>query len=169
MKKLLLLLIFVGSAFAVSAQSTYSNAIGLRLGWDYGITYKHFLNDRAAIEGIGTFRSWGVPGFRYNYLRVTGLYQIHNDFPDVEGLLWYYGGGASVIIWGGDYNDWAESLGEDYASLGIGIHGVIGLDYKFEDIPLNASIDWIPGFVIGGWTSGVAFGYGNVSLRYTLN
>ncbi len=167
MKKLLLLLVFAGFTTVMYSQD-YSRAIGLRLGWDYGISYKHFLNEKAALEGVVTYRSWGVPGFRYNYFQLTGLYLIHNPIEGVEGLRWYYGGGASFRSWGGDYKDWSDSLGEDYGSVSIGIHGAIGLDYKFANAPINLTVDWVPSFVFGGWGDGFGAEVGGLGARYTF-
>lgn len=56
-----------------------------------------------------------------------------------------------------------------YSSTTFGVMGVVGLDYKFTDIPLNLSVDWVPTFFIGdGYVSGFGGGYGALSARYTL-
>jgi len=44
-------------------------------------------------------------------------------------LQWFYGGGGYVGF-GGDTN--------------VGGMGIIGLDYKFNNAPLNLSLDWKP-------------------------
>lgn len=163
MKKWILLLVFAGSSTFLFSQE-YNRAIGLRLGWDYGITYKHFLNQKAAIEGIATFRSWGIAGYRWNYLRLTGLYLVHNAFPSVPGLQWYYGGGASFMTFGGDY---AEYYPDD-SKVGIGICGAIGLDYKFANAPISVTLDWIPTFVFGSYYGGFGGEVGGLAVRYTF-
>jgi hypothetical protein len=84
----------------------------------------------------------------------------------VEGLKWYFGGGASAYYWNYD-NDFYPN--NDFASLSFGLHGIVGLDYKFADIPLNLSIDWIPTVVIGGeFLTGFGGSYGALSARYVL-
>jgi hypothetical protein len=46
--------------------------------------------------------------------------------------------------------------------------GVIGLDYKFSEIPLNLSVDWMPTYFLGGYIGGFGGGYGSLSARYVL-
>jgi len=164
MKRLLLVTVLIFSGAALMQAQEYQRAIGLRLGWDYGLSYKHFLNQKAAFEGVATFRSYGVPGFRWSYFRITGLYLIHNPFPGVEGLQWYYGGGASVSSWGGDY----KARFERASTLGIGLHGALGLDYKIKDAPISLTVDWIPTFTIGSYYDGFAVDYGAFGVRYTF-
>ncbi|MCF8236778.1 MAG: hypothetical protein K9I85_01345 [Saprospiraceae bacterium] len=167
MKKLLLLLVFAGLATVTYSQS-YSRAIGLRLGWDYGISYKHFLNQKAALEGVLTYRSWGDAGYNYNYFRLTGLYLIHNPIEGAEGLSWYYGAGVSIQSWGGQYKEFSKYLGKNYSSVALGIHGALGLDYKFVNAPINLTLDWVPSFVFGGWGSGFGAEVGGLGVRYTF-
>jgi hypothetical protein len=49
----------------------------------------------------------------------------------------------------------------------IGVDGQIGLEYVFEEIPLNLSIDWKPAFNIIGITNFWA-GDAALSVRYTF-
>lgn len=155
------LLLIMTVSGSVRAQE-YPRAVGLRLGWDYGLSYKHFVSPKAAIEGVATLRHYGRRGYRWNYLRVMGLYLIHNPFPDVQGLQWYYGGGASVSTWGGDYREYYPNS----ATLGIGIHGALGLDYRIRDAPISLTLDWIPTFIMGSYYDGFGFGYGSIGVRY---
>ena len=142
MKKITLTLIIIISALFVNAQD-YSNAVGLRGGLGYGLTFKHFLNETSAVDGILN-SSWGFFG-------VTGLYEIHKPAFDVANLNWFYGGGAHV--WFG-------------SSMYLGVDGVLGLDYKFADFPINLSLDWKPAFNIIG--SGFYGTDGALSIRYTF-
>ncbi len=146
-------------ATKISAQTDYKTAVGLRLGWGYGGTVKHFINDKAAIEAIVRFRSFGVTGFSsYSYINITGLYQMHNEIPSVEGLKWYYGGGASIALFSGDFIN---------SSTQIGITGCLGLDYKFNGTPINISMDWLPAYY---FATGAGFGSdsGGLAVRYTF-
>lgn len=63
----------------------YKTAIGVKV-YPGAITVKHFLSDGKAVEGIGYLTSDGF--------RVTGLYELHYDLGNVEGLKWY---GKSVV------------------------------------------------------------------------
>ena len=169
MKRLSLLFVMLG--FVLLATNTtqaqnYRNGIGLRLGWDYGITFKHFVNETAAIEGILTYRRYGsvYENYGYNYLRVTGLYLIHNPIGGAPGLSWYFGGGIMFQSLSGDYFDYDTKAKRS----GFGIVGALGLDYKFENTPLNLSIDWLPTFIIGGYGDGFAGNTGALAIRYTF-
>ncbi|MDQ3140901.1 MAG: hypothetical protein M3Q56_01500 [Bacteroidota bacterium] len=159
------LFLFLFCSLSSLKAQDYNNAVGLRLAWGYGLTGKFFLNERAAIEGILNYRSYGVPGFKYNYLRVTGLYEIHNDISSIDGLRWYYGGGAFVGFYGGDWDDYYTG---NESSTYIGLAGVLGLDYKFESVPINLSVDWIPSFVITGYGNGFTAENGGLAVRFTF-
>lgn len=141
------------------AQS-YSNAVGLRLGYPLSATYKHFLNEESAVEVFAGVRSWAG----YSWVNVGGLYEFHKPINGVENLNWYFGGGASVYFWNYKY-DYLENN----SSLSVGVMGTLGLDYKFEELPINVSADWVPVFFVNGYNNGFAGGYGAVSVRYVLN
>ena len=135
-------------AFTSNAQ-VYKTAVGLRLGPNTpavsaGITGKYFLNEKAAVEAI-----LGVN----NGLSICGLYEIHFPINAVKNLQWFAGAGAYVSFRSGSSN--------------LGAAGIIGLDYKFEEIPLNISLDWKPELniisKIGFESSGLGF-----SARYTF-
>jgi len=53
-----------------------------------------------------------------------------NENNATAGLKWYYGAGGYVGF-------------QDHDTY-LGPTGVIGLDYKFQNIPLNLSLDWKP-------------------------
>ena len=48
----------------------------------------------------------------------------------------------------------------------MGIDGVLGLDYKFKDAPINISLDWQPSVTLIGASSSPA--YGGIAVRYTF-
>jgi len=153
MKKIFLtlsvVLLFAG---VVNAQD-YKTGIGARLGWDVGLTVKHFLNEKSAIEGILAYPyKWGGPS-------ITGLYEIHNNIGGIERLRWFIGGGAHVGFYGSGYTGGAATA--------IGLDGILGLEYSFSDIPINLSLDWKPQFDI---VPATFFGYQGValSIRYIL-
>ena len=119
----LVVFIFFG-ALEVSAQA-YRFGIGVRLSnatptLNNSITGKYFITERSAIEGLVSF------GSRFG---VGGLLEIYKPF-NVEGLSWFYGGGAYVGF----------EAGDTY----LGPTGIIGMDYKFTNVPLNISLDWKP-------------------------
>ena len=131
----------------------FDHAVGLRLGFPTSISYKKFLNQKNAIEAYVGYRSVDLA----DWLSLSGAYQVHNDLnlEGVDGLQWYYGGGASLIS--------ASGAG---SSIILGLQGYLGLSYTFESTPINLSIDWVPGF----YTRGNGFGgdYGALAVRYVL-
>ena len=141
--------------------SNYTTAIGAKVypGTSAGaVTLKHFLNDRIALEALGT--GWKRGG------RLTGLLEFHWDIPNAPGLKWYVGPGVHV----GFYNDkyyTDDRYGDSYAA--VGVDGVIGLDYKFAKIPLNLSIDWQPSIDFGNERyKGFIGDFAGVAARYTF-
>ena len=87
MKKTLCLLLVITTIFSLnsSAQSmgsSYQTAVGIKF-WPGAISVKHFISDNNALEGLANFWDRGF--------RLTGLYEIHGDINDVEGLKWYVG------------------------------------------------------------------------------
>jgi hypothetical protein len=127
MKRICFLCLIVAglvSSPQVSAQD-YRFAVGVRLSnatptLNNSITGKYFITERSAIEGLVSF------GNRFG---VGGLLEIYKPF-SAQGLSWFYGGGAYV-----GFED-----GDTY----LGPTGIVGLDYKFANVPLNISIDWKP-------------------------
>jgi hypothetical protein len=156
-KKLLfgLMLLFLGVTTESFAQ--YNTGIGLRAGSGNGLTVKHFLNEGAAIEGILHTRWRG--------LVITGLYEVHRDIREVRGLQWFYGGGAHLGTW--NANNRNTPWGDNSASSTIvGLDGIIGLDYKFINAPINLSLDWKPTLNFGDagfWGDEVA-----LSIRFAF-
>ena len=119
---------------SVSAQA-YKTGIGVRLSSaqamvNNSITLKHFLNERSAIEALFSF---GDP------LSLGALYEIHKPFSS-EGLQWFYGGGGYV----GFIKSYNPNKNKNETDVNLGAQGVVGLDYKFANLPLNISLDWKP-------------------------
>ncbi len=166
MKIRLAILVFALSIlFSTSGntQEFYNSAVGLRLGYPASVTYKTFLNDESALEAYAGLRSWSFGSF----FNISGAYQVHKPIDEVDGLQWYYGGGASVYFW--TYDD--IFLDRNYSSTSFGVQGYLGLDYTFEDAPINLTLDWVPSFFFGGSLNIDTFGvgYGSLAVRYVLN
>lgn len=145
-------LLFVSASQAQSKSangSYYKTALGVKV-WDGGgISFKHFLSDKNAVELIGYFWSRGT--------RITGLYEIHGPISGATGLQWYIGPGAHVGFYTTKYGDGAF----------IGLDGVLGLDYKFKKAPINMSLDWQPSFEFGD-SRGFVGSWGGLGIRYTF-
>ena len=143
------LVFFITTAAAQSNGKEYTTALGVKFLDGAGITLKHFIKDNTALEGIGFFWSHGT--------RITGLYELHYDISGAPGLKWYVGPGAHL----GFYN---TKFGN--ASF-AGIDGVLGLDYKINNAPLNLSLDWQPSFEFGTGR-GFTGSWGGFAIRYTF-
>jgi len=160
MKKIVLLfstLFILAMSSHLKAQD-YQSSIGLRFGTPISLSYKFFVTEANAIELFAGYRGYSNV---YSWFNIGGLYEVHKPFPDVDGLHWYYGGGASVMFFSYDYDIY------DDGSVGVGLSGVLGLDYKFANAPFNLSLDIMPTFRIGGWDDGFYAWYA-LSARYVL-
>lgn len=154
MKKLTLILAFVLSLSVVANAQDYKTGIGLRGGFYNGLTVKHFIGDKAALEGLLATR-WGG-------LEITGLYEIHKPLSDVERLKWFFGFGGHVGFYDGDNTTWGTA-GTTYSVVGADL--ILGLEYSFSEIPLNLSLDWKPLFNFIGYNKFFGDG-GALSIRY---
>jgi hypothetical protein len=167
MKKIALLfaLLFALSLTSeMKAQANFQSAIGLRLGYPLALSYKFFISEPAAIELYLGIRSYSF----YSEFVPGAMYLYHFPISGVDGLNWYVGGGASLYAFNYKNNYCPECGG-----LAFGINGAIGLDYTFADAPINLSVDWLPGIVIGAddfiGRGGFGASNGALAARYTLN
>lgn len=153
MRKFVLTIILASVVVMLSDAQEYDTGLGLRVGSGAGITVKHFLNNRSALEGLLMTRWHGFD--------ITGLYEIHDRAFDTDHLQWFYGFGAHIGFYNGDYVEWGIP-GSTHNVLGI--DGIIGLEYSFTDAPINLGIDIKPALNLIGYTGFWAdFG---LSVRY---
>jgi len=160
MRRSIIIALFIVNALTIKAQD-YNTGVGLRLGWESGITIKHFLSSDAAIEGIIGTSYWGG-------VYLCGLYELHVNPTEVDGLNLYYGGGAHLRSWSGGGWGFGNPRWRGYSGsyLGIGLDAIVGLEYKIPEAPLNVSIDFKPALDIiqTFWFHGG----GAISIRYTF-
>lgn len=154
MKKILLTLTIAFCLTIFVNSQDYNTGIGLRGGPYIGFTVKHFLSEKSAIEGIVSTRWKGI--------EFTGLYEIQNQAFNVDRLNWYFGGGAHLGFYNGNYTKWGTT-GTTYTTAGI--DGILGLEYNFSEVPISLSVDWKPAFNIIGY-SGFWGDNGALSIRY---
>ena len=122
----------------------YHTAIGLRAGGTSGLTIKHFMGNGNAIEGI--VGAWP------NAFSVTGLYEWHVAQAGAPGLKWYYGVGGHAAFYSDRYYYYREGPnGRPYRyyryvgnGTGLGVDGILGLEYKIPPIPFALSLDIKP-------------------------
>ena len=148
MKRLLLICLISIAAFTTKSQN-YTTSVGIRLGPNSaaitsGFTVKHFLNEKTAVEGILGIND-GVG--------ICGLYEIHFPIEAVHNLQWFAGPGAYIAF--------------RNSTTSFGAAGVVGMDYKFDEIPLNLTIDWKPELNLISKVAFESSGLG-ISVRYTF-
>lgn len=168
MRTLFLLLPLLALCLALSnpiAAQDYRTALGARLGSPLAISLKHVINDSGhAVEAYAGYRnrSWG------SWFSLSGAYLVHKplNIEGLDGLYYYFGGGATVLFW--NYSR-SFNFPEEYANTAFSIQGYLGLDYTFKDVPVNLSADWIPTVFVNGYGRGFGAGYGTLAVRYVLN
>jgi hypothetical protein len=155
MKKsvLIVILTVLFSGFVFGQE--YKTGIGIRAGFSSGLTIKHFINRKAAVEGLLKSRWQGFD--------ITGLYEVQAKAFDVDHLDWFYGGGAHIGFYNGSHAYWGDN-GVAYTI--VGIDGIIGLEYSFSDIPINIGIDWKPALNLVGYTG--IWSEGALSVRFVF-
>lgn len=157
--------IFLGLLFLLNTNSlqaqNYDSAIGLRLGFPLSASYKKFLTESNAVEIYAGVRGYST----YNWVNISAAYQIHKPINGVDGLQWYFGGGASVFFW-----NFQDTFGpNNFSTTTFGLQGYLGLDYTFANAPISITADWVPTYFFNGFGSGFGGGYGSLGVRYTLS
>ena len=107
---------------SVHAQD-YKMAAGIRISSNdaivnHSLSLKYFFRKKTSVEGLLSFKDPIAFGF---------LVEQHEPL-NHQAFKWFYGGGAYVAFTG----------------TYVGLHGVLGFDYKAPSLPLNFSIDWKP-------------------------
>ena len=175
MKKLIYLtFLFVAISYSSSKAQSFKNAIGLRMGSPIAVSFKHFLNGSSALEAFAGTRSYGYDYsyYYYDYSRIrywTVGAAYHHHMPInlgfIDGLEYYFGGGVSAYFW--NYGEYYYA--ERFSSTSFSIQGYIGMNYTFENIPLNLFIDWSPTFFVNSYLGGFRGGNGAIGARYVIN
>ena len=135
--------------------SPYKKAIGIKLN-PGAISYRSFYNRNKAVEGMGFI---SIDGFQ-----LTILNEKYTPFANAENLTWYIGYGGHFNLWSERYklNNPSKSAG-----VAVGVDGMLGLDYKLKNTPINLSVDIQPAFNFVGATY-FDLGWGGIGIRYTL-
>jgi hypothetical protein len=156
MKRTFFILILLASISLLSYGQDYRTSLGLRAGLPYGLTVKHFLNKYNALEGM-LASSWG--GFV-----ITGLYENEHWTGEYPGLNWFWGFGGHVGFWDLGRN---PNVNANYTGAVIGVDAILGLEYTFDEIPLNLSLDLLPTINLIGDTGWGGIN-GALSIRYVF-
>lgn len=132
-----------------SATAQYNSAAGIRFEDDWFLgSYKVNMNDRLSAEAFGGIDTQSF----IDLFKIGAEFQLNTDIGEVDGLRWFYGGGGALIF--GD-------------ASGLHAFGTGGLDYYFEDIPLNLSLELMPGIYFGDFDGEFEVDFA-LSARYIL-
>ena len=146
-------------AIIVSARGQeYIDALGIRAGESYGITYKHFFNEKLAVEASLLSRWHGISSM--------GLLEWNYPLLDIRGLNWYLGAGPGFGYW--SYNNATKWLDPGKSVFAGGIIPIVGLEYNLKDVPLAIGLDWKPVFNIIGYSKPWLDEF-SVSFKFRLN
>ena len=152
-----LLITYLANSQATTEQysSPYKKAIGFKLN-PGAISYRSFYTRNKAVEGIGFI---SLDGFQ-----LTILNEKFTPFANAENLTWYMGYGGHFNLWSERYklNNPSKSAG-----VAVGVDGMLGLDYKLKNTPINLSVDIQPAFNFVG-ASYFDLGWGGIGIRYTI-
>lgn len=149
MRKIIFLIVLFIST--LSYGQSYKTAIGLKGGFPgYGsLNAKHYLNGSHAIEAC--------IGGNANFLWLQGIYEVNKSLP-TNGMNWYLGIGPSIGI--------TNTINNTTDGLYLMGTGLIGIEYTFQDLPINISLDTGPSIQI---IPDVGFGWGGgLAVRYKL-
>ncbi len=147
MKKILFVMFAAIFAMGINANAQSWGA-GLKVGADFGFNVKRYMGGNSW-EMVGAFHRGGFS--------LLGLYEWNQSLGN--GFTFYYGLGANIGVW--DKND-----DDDSSDLGVGIDGVIGIEWKLpNNIPFTLSLDWAPQFQLIPETEFWAKGF-SLGIRY---
>ena len=125
----------------------YDQAAGLRGGTGATVTYKKFLSDPLALEII-------VGSFDYDYFGAGVLIEKHTEM-NFSRLQWYWGLGPYI------------NFSSDFTAFGA--IGALGLDFSFESIPIQISVDWTPRIRLAGADAKLIVKRAGVGIRYIIS
>lgn len=124
---------------ALANGSEYQNAIGLRAGETSGLTLKHFMGGNTALEGI--FGIWN------HGLSATVLFEKYAPAFSLTGMKWYYGAGGHIAVknrYHFRYYEYGRYYYYQESNIGLGLDGVVGLEYKIPKIPFAVNLELKP-------------------------
>nr|WP_321409966.1 hypothetical protein [uncultured Carboxylicivirga sp.] len=160
MKKQLLVAIMAIFSLGAFAQVN-NNALGLRFGggnfFGAEVSYQKGLSNINRLEAdLGLYSYSNGSGFN-----IAGIYQWVWNIDG--GFNWYAGPGAELGSW--SYK--SSVTNEGNAGFYLGIGGQVGIEYNFDEIPLNLSIDTRPMIGLGNSYNSFNFGLA-LGVRYVF-
>ncbi|HPA35140.1 MAG TPA: hypothetical protein PLA16_02165 [Chitinophagales bacterium] len=142
-KKYLTALSFILFAQAISLQAQeYNGAIGIRMGYGWGVSGKYFFNggrnsNGHALEALLRYGYHGVV-FTQPGINATVLYEKH--FPLGRTRNW------SFIVGAGPGMGFGKK--GNVRTFAFGVAPIIGVDVLIKRFPINFSVDYKPTFFV---------------------
>lgn len=144
------LLIVLLSVFSTGYAQVYNHSVGLRGGVSSGISYRLFKDELKAMEGILSFRNHGI--------QLTAIIETYKPLylKHTDRIYFYHGLGAHI-----GYTTWYKNdffiepvfrnrYYRNKFSPVVGLDGLLGLEYRFVNVPLTVGLDFKPFFEIFG-------------------
>lgn len=126
-KYLVLVVLVLGSFCTMNAQA-YKSAIGVKGGNVALGSFKTFLGEKLAVEGVAGF-GIGLDADLYGAVYL----QMHFPIGSVDNLTWFAGVGPNLAT---------STAGTGLSTTSNwGLTGIGGADYRFGDGPINVSLD----------------------------
>ena len=148
MKKLFLA---IAAVFVLSMTANAQNNLGVRIGGGQGygaeLSWQHGMGGNRLEIDLG----WNS-GEHHTAFSLTGIYQWTGEIG--SGFGWYAGVGARLGYWNYDVD------GVD-ADIALALAGQAGIEYNFDAIPIQLSLDIRPCFYLIPDTD---FHWGDIAL-----
>ena len=145
----LLYIIFFSKAYAQEQNAaSYKTAVGIKF-YPESVTLKHFISENSAVE---------IQSYFWKGNRLVGLYEKYASILGVNSMNWYFGAGAHLSMY--DRNSYQ-------GGSCLGVDGILGIDYKIKNVPIELSLDWQPSIDFGGGL-GFAGNWGGLGIRFVL-
>ena len=151
--KITILLSFILINTLVFSQD-YKTAIGLKGGYPgFGsLNAKHFISENSALEA--TFGGMARENYGNGAFAILD-YEIQNSLE--SSFSWFYGGGGLLGF---------TTNNAGTTTLQLGINSTVGIEYTFEEVPINCSLNMGPLIFI---SPEVRFNWGGgLSIRYAI-
>lgn len=133
------------------SEARYQNAVGVKFV-PWSLSFKHTLFSKNKFEGLI---------YNWKGIRAVALYEIENRIEGLDGLCWYYGPGAHI-----QFKEGTKAYSGSYY---LGFDGVIGIDWKIKNAPINISLDWQPSFDFDQNKENFKSNFLGIGLRYVIN
>jgi len=158
MKRVLLFIFFLLLLNASVTGQPYKTSGGIRIGFPYGLTVKHFIGINNALEFVAAAN---LRGFVLSVL-MENEHRIHSD----SRVYWYWGAGLHAGYLDSERNSLID-MKEPYKGAVVGADVGFGFEFCLKRKPLNFALDLFPSINLAGYTGWNGINSA-VSVRYVF-